>query len=347
MRRIVGAAAVAFAISQLALPAYEARADAIADFYKSKPMVLSVGSAVGSGFTIYARLISRHMPRYIPGAPTIVIENLPGASGLRHMDHLVTVAPKDGSTIGLLNPSVAAAPLLTPELAKHRSDKLAWIGSANSEVSTCMFWPHVNVKDIEDLKTRELVIGGSGAAGSSGIGAEALRSIFGFKWKIISGYQGSADIMIAGARREIDGACILLMSALRAQYWEQFQRGEFKIMLQMPPGNHPDLPGVINTIDLAQNEEQRLALEFIYGYWAFGRPFAAPAGVPADRLQVLRAALKATLEDPQFLADSKKIGVSVDYMGHAELDRRVKAIENTPASVVAKVRALVPAHKAP
>jgi tripartite-type tricarboxylate transporter receptor subunit TctC len=347
MRRIVTAAAVAFAMSQLALSAPQARADAIADFYKSKPMTLSVGSAAASGFTIYARLISRHMPRHIPGAPTIVIENLPGASGLRHMDHLVTVAPKDGSTIGLLNPSVAAAPLLTPDLAKHRSDKLAWIGSANSEVSTCMFWPHVNVKDIDDLKKRELVIGGSGAAGSSGIGAEALRSIFGFKWKIISGYQGSADIMLAGARKEIDGACILLMSALRAQYWEQFQRGEFKIMLQMPPGNHPDLPGVINTIDLAQNEEQRLALEFIYGYWAFGRPFAAPAGVPADRLQMLRAALKATLEDPQFLAESQKIGVSVDYMDPAELDRRVRAIENTPASVVAKVRALVPAHQAP
>ncbi len=347
MRRLIAAVATAVAVSQLSFAARDARADAIADFYKSKPMTLSVGSAAGSGFTIYARLIARHMPRHIPGSPNIVVENLPGASGLRHMDHLVTVAPKDGSTIGLLNPSVAAAPLLTPDLAKHRSDKLAWIGSANSEVSTCMFWPHVNVQSIEDLKKRELVIGGSGAAGSSGIGAEALRAIFGFKWKIISGYQGSADIMLAGARKEIDGACILLMSALRAQYWEQFQRGDFKILLQMPPGNHPDLPGVVNTIDLAENDEQRQALEFIYGYWAFGRPFAAPAGVPAERLQVLRAALKATVEDQQFLAESQKIGVSVDYMGPEELNRRVKAIENTPASVVAKVRALVPAHQSP
>lgn len=320
-------------------------ADAVEDFYKGRTVKLTVGSAAGSGFTLYARILSRHMPQYIPGAPAIVIENLPGASGLRHMDHLVSVAAKDGSVFGLLNPSVTTAPLMTPDVAKHTSEKVAWIGSANSEVSTCHVYPHAKVESANDLRARELVFGGSGAAGSSGVGAQLLRSMFGFKFRIVSGYQGSADIMLAGARGEIDGACILLSSALKAQYWGGYQKGEFRVILQMPPGNHPDLKGVVNTIDFATSDEQRQALEFVYGFWAYGRPFAAPAEIPADRLAALRKALKATLEDKGFIAEATKVGLDVDYMAPDEIEHRVKAIERTPKDVVAKVLALIPAGK--
>ncbi|MFN3889533.1 MAG: Bug family tripartite tricarboxylate transporter substrate binding protein [Beijerinckiaceae bacterium] len=318
----------------------QASAETVEEFYKARPLKLTVGSAAASGFTLYARVLSRHMPQHIPGQPAIVIENLPGASGLRHMDHLVTVAAKDGSVIGLLNPSVTTAPLMTPDVAKHTSEKLAWIGSANSEVSTCHVWPHAKVQSAEDLRKRELVFGGSGAAGSSGVGALLLKSMFGFKFRIVSGYQGSADIMLAGARGEIDGACILLSSAIKAQYWGAYQRGEFRVILQMPPGNDPDLKGVANTIDFAATDEQRQALEFVYGFWAYGRPFAAPAETPADRLAALRSALKATLENQSFLAEAKKVGLDVGYMPPDEIDRRVKAIERTPKSVVDKVLAL-------
>lgn len=333
----------AMAACMAAAPA--ATADPVEDFYRGKTMKLTVGSAPGSGFTLYARVLSRHMPQHIPGAPTIVIENLPGASGLRHMDHLVTVAAKDGATFGLLNPSVTTAPLMTPDVAKHTSEKVAWLGSANSEVSTCHVWPHAKVTSAVDLRTRELVFGGSGAAGSSGVGAQLLRTMFDFRFRIVSGYQGSADIMLAGARGEIDGACILLSSALKAQYWSAFQKGEFRIILQMPPGNHPDLPGVANTLDFADTEEQRQALEFVYGFWAYGRPFAAPAGIPADRLAALRKALRSTLEDKAFLAEASKAGLEVDYMPPEEIEQRVKNVERTPKAVVEKVIALTPAAK--
>ena len=322
-----------------------AAADPVHDFYNGRTVKLTVGSAAGSGFTLYARVLTRHMPKHIPGGPSIVIENLPGASGLRHMDHLVTIAAKDGSVFGLLNPSVTTAPMMTPDAAKHTSEKLAWIGSANSEVSTCHIYPHAKIESAQDLRTRELVFGGSGAAGSSGVGAQLLRSMFGFKFRIVSGYQGSADIMLAGQRGEIDGACILLTSALKAQYWDQFQRSEFRVILQMPPGNHPDLPGVANTMDFATSEEQRQALEFVYGFWAYGRPFAAPADIPADRLNALRAALKTTLEDQGFVDEAKKVGLEVSYMAPDEIERRVKAIERTPKQVVEKIRALTPSGK--
>jgi tripartite-type tricarboxylate transporter receptor subunit TctC len=326
-------------------PAISQTANAVEEFYRGKNVKLTVGSAAGSGFTLYARVLGRHMPQFIPGAPTIVIENLPGASGLRHMDHLVTVAAKDGSVFGLLNPSVTTAPLMTPNAAKHTSEKLAWIGSANSEVSTCHVYPHAKIESANDLRTRELVFGGSGAAGSSGIGAQLLKSMFGFKFRIVSGYQGSADIMLAGPRGEIDGACILLFSALKAQYWGAYERGEFRVILQMPPGNHPDLPGVANMMDFATNDEQRQALEFVYGFWAYGRPFAAPAEIPADRLAALRKALKATLENPGFLAEATKVGLDVNYMPPEEIERRVKAIERTPKAVVQKVLELIPSSK--
>ena len=322
-----------------------ARADAVADFYKGKQVILSVGSAAGSGFTVYARLLSRHFANHLPGKPNIVIENRPGASGLRHMEYMVTVAPRDGSAIGLLNPAVTTAHMLRPKSAKHTTDKLAWIGNANSEVSTCLFWPHSGVKSVGDLKKREYVLGSSGGTGSSYYGTRAMNTILGFPWRMVSGYQGSSDVMLAGARGEIDGTCILLSGALKAQYWQNYQRGEFKVILQMPPGNHPDLPGVANTMDVAANDEQRQVLNFIYGSWAYGRPFAAPAGIPADRLTALRKTLKVTLEDKAFLAEAARIGVSVNYMSPEELARRVAEIQATPASVVAKVRALIPSKK--
>lgn len=317
-------------------------ADAVAEFYRGRIVKVTVGSAAASGFTLYARVLSRHMPQHIPGQPGMVIENLPGASGLRHMDHLVSVAARDGSVFGLLNPSVTTAPLMTPEAAKHTSEKLAWIGSANAEVSTCHVFPHAKVNSVDDLRARELVFGGSGAAGSSGIGAQLLKSMFGFRFRIVSGYQGSADVMLAGSRGEIDGACILLSSALKAQYWGALQRGEFKVILQMPPGNDPDLPGVANIMDFATTEEQRQALEFVYGFWAYGRPFAAPAQIPGDRLEALRRALKVTLENEAFLTEARKAGLDVNYMDPGEIERRVKAIERTPKAVVDKVLALTP-----
>jgi hypothetical protein len=132
---------------------------------------------------------------------------------------------------------------------------------------------------------------------------------------------------------------------LKAQYWDAYQRGEFRVILQMPPGNDPDLKGVANTIDFATTDEQRQALEFVYGFWAYGRPFAAPAGIPADRLAALRRALKSTLEDKAFVVEAKKVGLDVDYMAPDEIERRVKAIERTPKAVVDKVLALIPASK--
>lgn len=322
-----------------------AAADAVGDFYGARALTLSVGSAAGSGFTVYARLLARHFPNHLPGKPTIVIENRPGASGLRHMEYLVAIAPKDGSAIGLVNPAVTTAPMLRPGTAKHDSGKLAWIGSANSEVSTCLFWPHSGVKGVADLKKREYVIGSSGGTGSSYYGTRAMNTILGFPWKMVSGYQGSSDVMLAGARGEIDGTCILLTGALKSQYWQSYQRGEFKVILQMPPGNDPDLKGVANTIDIATTDEQRQVLNFIYGSWAYGRPFAAPVEIPADRLAALRRALKSTLEDKAFLAEAKRVGVSVDYMSPEELARRVAEIQATPPAVVAKVRALIPSKK--
>jgi tripartite-type tricarboxylate transporter receptor subunit TctC len=315
------------------------------DFYKSRPIRLTVGSGPGSGFTIYARLMSRHFARHVPGNPTILVENIPGAGGLRQMDYLVTAAPKDGSTIGLMNPNVATAHLLTPDIAKHGPEKLAWIGSANAEVSTCLFWPRAKVNDVADLKTRELAMGAAGPLSSSSHGTLALSKLFGYPWKVVSGYTDSSEVMLAGARGEIDGACILLVSAMQAQYWEAFQRGEFNVLLQMPPGSHPSLPKAANATDLASSDEQRQVIELIYGHWAFGRPFAAPAGIPQDRLATLRTALKATLADPEFLAEGKKLGLDVDYMTAEQIEAWIAKTQATPGHVIDQVKALMPSAK--
>lgn len=324
------------------LSAVPAMSDPVEDFYKGRNLRLTVGSGPGSGFTIYARLMSRHFARHVPGNPTILVENIPGAGGLRQMDYLVTAAPKDGSTIGLLNPNVATANLLTPEIAKHGPEKLAWLGSANAEVSTCLFWPRAKVNDVADLKTHQLAMGAAGPLSSSSHGTLAIAKLFGYPWKVVSGYTDSSEVMLAGARGEIDGACILLVSAMQAQYWDAFQRGDFTVLLQMPPGNHPSLPKAVNATDLASSEDQRQVIELIYGHWAFGRPFAAPADIPQDRLAVLRTALKSTLADPEFLAEGKKIGLDVEYMTPQQIENWIAKTQATPSRVIDQVKALMP-----
>ena len=221
-----------------------AQEEAGTQFYRSKGLSISVGASAGGGIDLYARLVARHIGKHLPGSPTVVVQNMPGAGGLQQMNHLGSIAPKDGSFVGLINPMMTVAPILTPDFAKYDPSRFSWIGSVNSEIGTCTFWPASKLSSVEQLRQRRVKMGGIGAAGGSTLDATTLREVLGFPFDIVLGYPGMTEATLAAERGEVDGVCGLNVSGLKATHWDAFKRGDVRPLLQTSVRNHPDLPSV-------------------------------------------------------------------------------------------------------
>ena len=310
-------------------------------FYSGKTVRLVVGYPPGSTFDTYLRMLARHMGRHIPGRPTLIVQNMPGAGGLTATTNVANVAAHDGLTLAMPNPVNTTEPLLNPKVAKFDPTKFSWIGSMNTEVGTCAFWT-AKVKNVADLKTTEVVLGGTGPAAGSTLDATALRELLGLKFKMVLGYPGLLEVRLSAEKGEVDGFCGLLVSSLKVDVWEQFKAGKFKVLLQTGVKKHPDLPADIpNVFDLAPDEESRQVMRLIFAPWAFGRPLMAPAGVPEDRLEALRTAFRETLDDPEFKAEAKKANLEVQYLPPAEISRLLADIYATPAPIVERTRKIL------
>lgn len=310
-------------------------------FFAGKTIRVLVGYPPGSTFDTYARILIRHMPRHVPGAPTMIVQNMPGAGGLTMTSNLAHIAAPDGLTLGLLNPVNTTEPLLNPEAAKFDATKFNWLGSMNKEVGTCAFWGD-KIKTLDDLKTKEAVIGGTGPAAGSTLDAKALQSIFGYKFRMVLGYPGLLEVRLAAEKGEVDGYCGFLVSSIKVDVWEQFKAGRFRVLVQTGVEKHPDLPQDIpNVFDLAPDAESRQIMQLVFSPWAFGRPVMAPPGVPADRLAILREAFRATLADATFLEEARRTNLEIQSVGPEEITRLVAAIYSTPKSLVERTRKIL------
>jgi tripartite-type tricarboxylate transporter receptor subunit TctC len=281
------------------------------------------------------------MPRHIPGAPTMIVQNMPGAGGLTMTSNLANVAAPDGLTLGMLNPVNTTEPLLNPEAAKFDATKFNWLGSMNKEVGTCAFWGD-KIKTLDDLKTKSAVIGGTGPAAGSTLDAKALQSILGYNFRMVLGYPGLLEVRLAAEKGEVDGYCGFLVSSIKVDVWQQFKAGGFRVLLQTGLEKHPDLPDSIpNVFDLAPDAESRQIMQLIFAPWAFGRPVMAPPGVPADRLAVLREAFKKTLEAPEFLEEARRTNLEIQSVGPEEISKLIAAIYATPRPLVERTRKIL------
>ena len=335
-------AALTLAAAAFALMGGKAKADPLEDFYKSKEVSIYVGSTPGGGFDLYGRLVSRHMSRHLPGAPNMVVKNMPGAGGIAQVNYLLGPAARDGTQIGIINPVMTTAPFLTPNVAKWDSRAFVWLGSANVEVSTCAFWPQSKVNGVGDLagKSRELVIAGVGPSSGSTLDAITLKSLFGWNWKIVTGYPGLANAITAAEAGEADGMCGLNVTTLKARLWDRMKAGDMKVILQTSLNDHPDLPGVANAFSIATTAEEKGMMELVFGPWVFGRPFITTPGVPADRLAALRKALKDVLADPQLVAEAERTKSEISYMSPDEIAPIVERFYKTPVDVREQTRRL-------
>lgn len=296
------------------------RADAVSDFYEGRQVRLLIGYTAGGGYDTYARLLARHLGKHIPGNPTIVPQNMPGAGSLTLANFLYNVAPKDGSVIGTFGRGMAMEPLLSGQGTRFDASEFSWIGSLNNEVSVCVSWHTSDVRTMEDLETMELIVGGTGSGSDSDIFPTVISNLLDVNMTLISGYPGGNDILLAMERGEVDGRCGWSWSTVLSRSADWLAEDKINLLVQVALAKHPDLPDVPLITDFADSEDELMAMELIFARQVIGRPYLAPPGIPAERHEALRRAFDATARDPEFLADAERIQLEINPVNGEEID---------------------------
>ena len=312
--------------------------DEIAAFYKGKQINLIVGSGVGSGYDINARMVARHWGGHIPGNPTIVVQNQPGAGSLITTNALANTAAKDGTVVAAVINGVPTAPLLQPDAARFDPMKLNWIGSTNRDTQVIYAWHTSPVRELQDLLSKELIIGATSSGTTQVDFPIVTNSILGTKFKVVSGYEGTAQIHKAMEAGEVQGLGALAWSSLKTLNADWIANGKIRILAQWSSPAHPDLMAYPLVESLAKTDEDRLALKLLTSRLEAGRPFVAPPGVPPVRVAALRKAFDETMRDPALLAEAKRLLLDIEPMTGEEVAGLVKSVLATPPAVVSRVR---------
>jgi tripartite-type tricarboxylate transporter receptor subunit TctC len=322
----------------LAATCAPAAADPVEDFYRGRNVTMVIGYSVAGGYDNYARVVARHLGNHIPGHPTVLPQNMPGAGSLRSANWLYNAAPKDGSVIGMFSRGMAMEPLIGTSQTSFDAQKFSWLGSGTNEVSTCVTWHESAVKTWADALKIPFTVGGEGSGSDPDIFATVVRNVFGVKLRLVSGYPGSAEVALAIERREVDGRCGWSYSSLRLQRPDWITNKQVNILVQLALAKTPELPDVPLITDFATTDRQRQILRLVFSRQAMARPFTAPPGIPADRKQALRKAFTDTMADPAFLDEAKQRGIEVNPVSGEEIDALIGDLYRSPADVVAEVR---------
>ena len=305
-------------------------------FFKDKTIRVIVGSAPGGGYDAYARLVSDHMRRHIPGNPQIVVQNMPGAGSLVATNHIANVAPKDGTVIGAINAAMTTQPLLKPDQAKFDPRKMNWIGSTLREFHIGLVRANSPVKVMADTQKTEIPVAGTG--GSTSTYPVITNAVLNTKFKVVQGYQGTAEGMLAMERGEVDGLIGITWASIKATQAAALRDGKIQVLAQFGLRKHPELPNVPLVLDLAKTPEDEAAMRLVFSSQEVGRPWVVPEGVPAKTVAVLRKAFDDTMADPEFRAEAAKRKLDLDPTPGAEIQKVVEDIYKTPAKVVERIK---------
>ena len=320
--------------------AQPAAAQAPAEFFKGKTLTIYVGLSAGGGYDMNARLLSRHIGKYIPGNPTVVVRNMPGAGGLVMTNHVANVSPRDGLHLGAPQRGVPFEPLLGQDSkAKFDPRTLNWIGSVNSDTSLALVHKRTGIKTWKDLRNRDTIIAGTGVGTESVVVPYVLRNLMGLKFKVIAGFPGGSEMNLALARGEVDGRGTFSWTSVKPNYKEWIESGDYVVLFQMGLRKHKDLPDVPLVIDLAESEDLKRLLKIQFTAFELGRPIFAAEGVPADRIAALRKAFDDAMKDKDLMREAEKSDQEVNPMSGAEMQEIFKEIYETPKDLVARLAA--------
>ena len=314
-----------------------AQAQDVASFYKGKTLSVVIASAPGGGFDTYGRLVARHLGAHIPGNPTVIAQNMPGAAGATAAYYVTSVAPKDGTVLGAIHPGNIIEPVLGDK-RKVRYDPGAfqYIGNANTDVYICVVRTDAPVTTFEEARKTQLVMGSGGEAASTRDFPLLLNAVLGTKFKVVLGYSGNREVQLAIEKGEIHGQCGAAWSSVIATHPDWFRSGLVKVLVQEASIGNPELDklGVPKAVDFARTPQERQVLDLVYSQEQFGRPYIMASEVPAERVAAMRKAFMDTFRDPAFLAEAKKMNLDVDPMSGEDLQALVRKVYETPPEIV-------------
>jgi len=311
-------------------------ADAAEAFYRGKTVQVLVGFSPGGGYDLYARTLARYMGKHMPGNPRFITQNMPGAGSMKVMNYLYNAARKDGTFIGTFARGMVIEPLLGhAKGTAFEATKFNWIGSISNEVSVCAFWHTSPIKSWEDMKTKPHTIGGSAAGADSDVFPSVLRKVYNLPMKLVTGYSGGgADINLGMERGEVHGRCGWSYSSMLSQSRALLDGKRINIVMQLALEKHEDLPNVPLIMDLPASPQDKAAMRLIVSRQSIARPFAAPPGVPPERVKALRDAFDATMKDPDFVKEATRLALEVRPVNGAEVQRLIQEIYASPPDVV-------------
>jgi tripartite-type tricarboxylate transporter receptor subunit TctC len=315
-----------------------ATGQAVAQNVIDRPVIIYVAGTAGGGIDLYARLVARHLGRHIPGNPPVNVQTMPGAGGIRAANFLARQAPKDGTAIT----TFAGGPILEPLIGSRKTDydssKFTWIGAISKDVGLCIAWAKSPFKTIQDAQKREMVVAGTGAGSDTDTWPVILNELIGTKFKLVTGYQGTQETVMAIERGEAHGRCTFSLSALRTAKPDWLREHKINVLLQLALEKHKEFANVPLVYDLVSKPEDRQLLDLMIGTTAMARPFAGPPGLDPVKATLLRRAFDATMKDPAFVAESKKIQAEILPTTGEELNKLVARLYATPKPVVDRVK---------
>ena len=313
-----------------------ALAQSVADFYRGRQITLMVGSSPGGGYDAIARIVAIHIGKLIPGNPGIIVQNAPGGGSVTISNRIYRIAPQDGTVLGLVQRGVLLAQLTKRSGVQFEIAKFNWIGSVSPDASLVVAWHTSPVKTVADLLTQPMIVGGTGATSDLEASARLLNATIGTKFRIVGGYPGQADVLLAIQRGELQGSADWAWSEIKSRYSNFIAEKKINLILQNGLRKIPELTHVPLTMDLIKNETDRRVAELYFGLKQVARPILAGPGVPADRLAALRTAFLALKEDPGFKADADKLGLS-DPTPAGEIENYIKLTTSASPEVVRRI----------
>jgi tripartite-type tricarboxylate transporter receptor subunit TctC len=325
--------AAALTLCAGAVLATSVRAEDLADFYKGKTITIVCSSSPGGGYDTLARAVARHLGKHIPGNPTVVVKNLPGAGGIVATNNLFNNAEKDGTVIGLVQNNTPFEPLFGTKNARYEPTKFNWLGSPSVETGILVVWSTVPVNSMDDIKKHPITVGAAGINSTPAFYTRLLNEVFGTQIKPIAGYPGQTEAFLAMERGELDGYPSVFYTTLQATKPEWLPQKKIKAIIQYGPEKEKELADVPYAPDLVTSAEDKILLEAAFAPLALGRPFLMPPGVPADRVTAMRKAMSDTFVDPEYVAEAIKTGLGAATPRNGEQIQQVidKTYSSPPA----------------
>ena len=321
----------------------QARADALADFYRTKTITVYIGYEAGGGYDLYARTIAKHLGKHMPGNPRTLAQNMPGASSMVLGNYLAKIAPRDGTAIGAINSALLFDPIFNAESkAQFKGTEMTALGNVVSSASVLLAWKSTGIKSLADLKTKEIIIGATSRSGDTYTLPLALKKVLGLTaMKIIPGYAGTREVALALEKGEVTGR-VWDLDGIRAARPQWLTDGSITLVAQLAPEKSPEVPANVALVkEFVANAEDNQMLDTIFISTTLARPYIAPPGLPAERTAALRSAFMATMSDTEFRADMEKLSMSVGPISGEAMEKIVADAYALPPAMVEKIRALL------